>query len=96
MLKMRWRIIRNSNFYPIKQQGRIIMACFLLQNHIRENMTVDPIENVYGDNSQNEEEVNELDGEPITSVEPTQEWTDWRYTLANQMFNDWMQSRHVA
>ncbi|KAH6778908.1 hypothetical protein C2S52_010145 [Perilla frutescens var. hirtella] len=96
MLKMRWDIIRNPNFYPIKQQGRIIMACCLLQNHIRQNMPVDPIEAVYGDDTQNEEETIELDGEPITSVEPTQEWTDWRHNLANQMFNQWMQNRHMA
>ncbi|XP_057788952.1 protein ALP1-like [Salvia miltiorrhiza] len=44
MLKMRWDIIRNPNFYPIKQQDRIIMACCLLQNHIRDHMPVDPIE----------------------------------------------------
>ncbi|XP_042049979.1 uncharacterized protein LOC121795505 [Salvia splendens] len=96
MLKMRWGIIRNSNIYPIKQQGRIIMPCFLLQSHIREHMHVDPIENVYGDDSQNEEEDSGLDGEPVTYVEPTQEWTNWRYNFANQIFNDWMQNRHVA
>ncbi|KAH6764233.1 hypothetical protein C2S51_015482 [Perilla frutescens var. frutescens] len=95
MLKMRWDIIRNPNFYPIKQQGRIIMACCLLQNHIRENMPVDPIEIRYGDNPQHEGPV-ELDGDPITSVEPTQEWTDLRYNLANQMFNHWMQNRHMS
>ncbi|KAH6779586.1 hypothetical protein C2S52_010823 [Perilla frutescens var. hirtella] len=78
MLKMRWDIIRNSNFYPIKQQEIIIMACCLLQNHIRQNMPIDPIEARYGDNTQTEEEITELDGEPVTSVEPTQEWTDWR------------------
>ncbi|KAH6775521.1 hypothetical protein C2S52_013082 [Perilla frutescens var. hirtella] len=82
MLKMRWDIIMNANFYPIKQQGRIIMACCFLQNHIRQNMSVDPIEAAYGDNTQNEEETIELDGDPITSVEPTQEWTDWRHNLA--------------
>ena len=96
MLKMRWGIIRNPNFYPIKQQGRIIMACCLLQNHIREHMPVDPIENDYGDNLRNEEEAIGLDGESITSVEPTQEWTNWRYNLANEMFSQWMESRHVA
>ncbi|KAH6823449.1 hypothetical protein C2S53_014657 [Perilla frutescens var. hirtella] len=94
MLKMRWDIIRNPNFYPIKQQGRIIMACCLLQNHIRENMPVDPIEIRYGDNPQHEGPI-ELDGDLITSVEPTQEWTDLRYNLANQMFNHWMQNRHA-
>ncbi|KAH6786868.1 hypothetical protein C2S52_006420 [Perilla frutescens var. hirtella] len=95
MLKMHWDIIRNANFYPIKQQGRIIMACCFLQNHIRQNMSVDPIETVYGDNTQNEEETIELDRNPITSVEPTQEWTDWRHNLAVQMFNQWMQNRHA-
>ncbi|XP_042019106.1 uncharacterized protein At2g29880-like [Salvia splendens] len=33
------------------------MACCLLQNHIREHMPVDPIENDYGNNLRNEEEM---------------------------------------
>ncbi|XP_057770902.1 uncharacterized protein LOC130990693 [Salvia miltiorrhiza] len=67
------------------------------ENHIRDHMPVDPIETHYNDNLQNEDQdAIELDGEPITSVEPTQEWTDWRYNLASQMFNQWMQNRHVA
>lgn len=95
LLKMRWDIIRNSNFYPIKLQGRIIMACCLLHNHIRANMPVDPIEIQMDAGSQNEEETIQLEGEPITSVEPTLEWTNWRHNLANQMFKQWIQNRHT-
>ncbi|KAJ8765417.1 hypothetical protein K2173_013175 [Erythroxylum novogranatense] len=96
LLKVRWHIIRNSNWYPIKLQSKIIMACCLLHNHLRRNMPIDPAE--VDLDAEEEEEENEggvgLDGEPITSVEPSEEWINWRQTLANQMFDEWRQNRN--
>lgn len=43
-LKMKWAILRSPVFYPIKNQSRIITACRLLQNHIRRDMSIDPVE----------------------------------------------------
>ena len=43
-LKIRWAILREKSFYPIKIQARIINACALLHNHIRREISVDPIE----------------------------------------------------
>ncbi|KAL3520522.1 hypothetical protein ACH5RR_018671 [Cinchona calisaya] len=84
LLKIRREIISNPNWYPIKVQSKIITAYCLLHNHIRRNMFVDTAE---VDLDEDEEEAHvELDGEPITSVEPSDEWTNWRLTLANQMF----------
>ncbi|KAL7254280.1 hypothetical protein ACSBR1_008642 [Camellia fascicularis] len=34
MLKMRWAILHNASYYPIKTQNRIITACCMLHNII--------------------------------------------------------------
>ncbi|XP_057774824.1 uncharacterized protein LOC130993805 [Salvia miltiorrhiza] len=44
ILKMRWGILRSTTFYPIKIQNRLIMAAFLINNFIRSEMAIDPIE----------------------------------------------------
>ncbi|KAL0386300.1 UNVERIFIED_CONTAM: hypothetical protein Sradi_3024300 [Sesamum radiatum] len=44
LLKARWAILRSPAFYSIKIQNRIIMACCLLHNYIRQEMADDPIE----------------------------------------------------
>ncbi|XP_050124808.1 protein ALP1-like [Malus sylvestris] len=46
LLKGRWSILRSPSFYPIRTQGRIITACCLLHNLIRQEMSVDPMENL--------------------------------------------------
>ncbi|XP_012850062.1 PREDICTED: uncharacterized protein LOC105969832 [Erythranthe guttata] len=42
ILKSRWGILRSPEYYPIKAQNRIIMACCLIDNFIRANVDVDP------------------------------------------------------
>ncbi|KAK3212181.1 hypothetical protein Dsin_016887 [Dipteronia sinensis] len=42
LLKKRWAILRSPSFYPIRFQGRMIIACALLHNFIRMYMDVDP------------------------------------------------------
>ncbi|XP_073120029.1 uncharacterized protein [Henckelia pumila] len=44
LLKKRWAILRSPSFYPVKVQNRIILACTLLHNFIRSQMTEDPME----------------------------------------------------
>ncbi|KAK2661247.1 hypothetical protein Ddye_007780 [Dipteronia dyeriana] len=41
LLKKRWAILRSHSFYPIRFQGRMIIACALLHNFIRMYMHVD-------------------------------------------------------
>ncbi|KAL3534882.1 hypothetical protein ACH5RR_003343 [Cinchona calisaya] len=95
LLKIRWEIISNPNWYPTKVRSKIITTCYLLQNHIRRNMPVDPVEVDLDEESEDDEGAPvELDGEPITLVDPSDKWTNWRQTLANQMFDQWMQSRN--
>ncbi|KAK2659214.1 hypothetical protein Ddye_005747 [Dipteronia dyeriana] len=44
LLKKHWAILRSPSFYLIKTQCKIIVACSLLHNLIRREMTVDPLE----------------------------------------------------
>ncbi|XVF64247.1 hypothetical protein PTKIN_Ptkin09bG0153100 [Pterospermum kingtungense] len=48
LLKIRWCILRSLSFYLIKIHNRIIVACCLLHNFIRREMSYDPIE-AFGD-----------------------------------------------
>ena len=48
-LKMRWTILKERPWYPVKTTCRIIYTCALLHNHIRREMTLDPLEVELGD-----------------------------------------------
>ena len=65
LLKIRWAILRSPSFYPVKTQGKIITTCALLQNLIRREMEVDPMEadlgEVLGDQDVGLDEVDYID-----------------------------------
>ena len=87
VLKMRWGILRSASFYPIKIQIRLIMACILLHNFIRAEMTDDPIErelDAIPDTIPLEED--NQDVEYVGNVEPSTEWTQMRDEMANSMW----------
>ncbi|XP_047953135.1 putative nuclease HARBI1 [Salvia hispanica] len=88
-LKMRWSILPSASFYPIKIQIQMIMACFLLHNFIRGEMTNDPIEQQIDGDTQNGV-VDDVDGEAeyIDQVETSTAWTQMREDLANSMWNN--------
>ncbi|KAK9292927.1 hypothetical protein L1049_020908 [Liquidambar formosana] len=86
-LKLRWAILRSNSFYPVKTHCKIIVACCLLHNLIQREMPVDLVEALFV------EQVNQVQGEPITTIESSNQWNAWRTNLANQMFNDWRESR---
>ncbi|XP_010044171.2 protein ALP1-like [Eucalyptus grandis] len=88
LLKLRWAILRSPSFYPIRTQGRIIIACCLLHNLIRREMAIDPIEAQLDEVATTIEDV-----ETIDVVEPSDHWATWRQNLAVQMFNEWNASR---
>ncbi|KAL0392934.1 UNVERIFIED_CONTAM: hypothetical protein Sradi_2516200 [Sesamum radiatum] len=44
LLKVRWGILRSQSFYPIDVQNKIIIACCILHNFIRNEMPDDPLE----------------------------------------------------
>ncbi|KAL8480113.1 hypothetical protein ACS0TY_026879 [Phlomoides rotata] len=85
LLKKWWAILRSPSFYPINIHNKIILACVLIHNFIRNESTDDPlevnlhsaIENPRGD-----------DGF-IVAVNPSQAWTNWRDNLAQEMFANW-------
>lgn len=83
LLKGRWGILRSASFYPIKVQNRIILACCLVHNFIRDVMTIDPLE------SENSEFGDQHLEDPIDVVESSQQWTSWRDNLALSMFDEW-------
>ncbi|XP_012853246.1 PREDICTED: uncharacterized protein LOC105972811 isoform X1 [Erythranthe guttata] len=91
ILKSRWGILRSASYYPIKIQNRIIMACCLLHNFIRTTNDFDPEENVVAQEiiRKNPDRSYAV----IQSVEPSDEWTAWRDTLAMNMYNNWLRER---
>ncbi|KAK2653136.1 hypothetical protein Ddye_012992 [Dipteronia dyeriana] len=94
LLKKRWAILRSPSFYLIRFQGRTIIACALLHNFIRMYMDVDPEE--YTPITLDELPIGEdiLDVlESIDVVEASDEWSQWRDDLAEEMFDTWMSRR---
>ena len=85
ILKMRWTVLRSPYFYLIKIQNRVIMACCLIHNFTRREMSIDPDENAY-DLSPNSENV--VEDEVIGSIASSSQWTTWRDDLAKQMFDE--------
>ncbi|KAJ0485092.1 putative harbinger transposase-derived nuclease domain-containing protein [Helianthus annuus] len=86
MIKDRWAILRDNSYHPIESMPRIIIACCLLHNFIRTTMSEDPLDNEIPVN--HTQPANDHDN-VISMIEPSQEWTDRRDLLANEMFNNW-------
>ncbi|CAL5325160.1 unnamed protein product [Camellia sinensis] len=86
LLKLRWEILRTYSYFPIKTQCRIITACCLLHNLIKREMPMDPLEVDLDDTLPNNQETG---NEYIDTIEGSDQWSNWRDTLANQMYNEW-------
>ncbi|PWA74366.1 myb/SANT-like domain, Harbinger transposase-derived nuclease domain protein [Artemisia annua] len=84
ILKARWGILRDNSYYPIDLKNRIIMACCLLHNFIRQEMPNDPFET---ENEQDEGtgDVGGGDEDNINYVGTSSEWTAYRNNLADNM-----------
>ena len=79
MIKQRWAILRSPSFYPVATQRRTITTCCLLHNFLmqeRENAPLDDAPVV-------------LHGETISSIETSDQWTNWRDQLAQKMYDEW-------
>ncbi|KAL2226715.1 UNVERIFIED_CONTAM: hypothetical protein Sindi_2030200 [Sesamum indicum] len=85
-----WGILRSQSFYLIKVQSRIILACCLPHNFLRQEMLDDPLEHdlptVGLDEWDNEHE-------NVWNIETNPKWTSWRDTLAMSMCNEWTSCR---
>ncbi|XP_057249238.1 protein ALP1-like [Beta vulgaris subsp. vulgaris] len=91
LLKGRWSILRSPSFFPIRTQGRIVMACCLLHNLIRRIMPTDDIAYDSDEESEDDDVDDDLDDEMefISTLETSDAWTNFRNTLAQDMFNSW-------
>ncbi|GAB4826360.1 hypothetical protein Ancab_040358 [Ancistrocladus abbreviatus] len=90
---LRWSILRSPSFYPVRIHNRIIIVCCMLHNFIRQEMEYDPIEEEYEEQVEHSHGSNETE-EIISSVDPTNEWSEWRANLATNMFNEWRAHRN--
>ncbi|KAL8474403.1 hypothetical protein ACS0TY_031031 [Phlomoides rotata] len=73
---MRRGILWSASFYPIKTQIRLIMACFLLHNYIRNEMSVDPAEVLFDSGEGGQEECPDIP-DMISTIELTAEWNGY-------------------
>lgn len=87
ILKSRWAILRSHAYYQIEQQNHIILACCLLHNFIRSTTDVDPEKSVIPEYVSNYENGYAVD-HYIDNIQPSQERTNWRDTLAIAMYNE--------
>ncbi|KAA0065893.1 retrotransposon protein [Cucumis melo var. makuwa] len=86
VLKGRWAILRGKSYYPVEVQCCTILACCLLHNLINREMT----------NFDIEDNIDEVDSTHATTVaddihyiETSNEWSQWRDDLAEEMFTEW-------
>ncbi|XP_023737574.1 protein ANTAGONIST OF LIKE HETEROCHROMATIN PROTEIN 1-like [Lactuca sativa] len=88
ILKARWGILRDNSYYPIDLKNKIIMACCLLHNYIRQEMTTDPFENHF-ELDEGTGDVSGGDYDNITSIGVSTEWTTFTNNLAQNIFDSW-------
>ncbi|GAA0185130.1 hypothetical protein LIER_32418 [Lithospermum erythrorhizon] len=83
LLKKRWEILRTPNFYPLKTQIRVINACWILHNFLRDEMPddelLDQVDKRFENNTEGaddfEHEIVREEEDQITSIRVTNEWT---------------------
>ncbi|KMT08219.1 hypothetical protein BVRB_6g142370 [Beta vulgaris subsp. vulgaris] len=97
LLKKRWAILRKSSFYEKQTQVRIINACFVLHNFVREeNMDEENLLYEVDEDLSNVEAVDTLDDEGEDFVSTTQtspQWNDFRDELAKKLFREYQARR---
>ncbi|GFZ14355.1 hypothetical protein Acr_24g0005450 [Actinidia rufa] len=83
ILKLWWAILWNEPYFPARTQGRIIVACCLLHNLMKREMSVDPVEAELDELKEAQGNQDGVLGEVyIDVVKPSDQWTDWRVALA--------------
>ncbi|KAL0312448.1 UNVERIFIED_CONTAM: hypothetical protein Sradi_5644100 [Sesamum radiatum] len=87
LLKVRWGILRSQSFYPIDVQSKIIIACCLLHNFIRNEMPEDPLEMELPDTR---DAGGDTVADCISTIESSHVWSAWRDQLASTMYNEWL------
>ncbi|KAL0550221.1 hypothetical protein IC582_014725 [Cucumis melo] len=93
VLKGRCTILRGKPYYSIEVQCRTILACCLLHNLINRDMaTFDIVDDI--------DEVDSTHAtcaiDDIHYIETSNEWTQWKDDLAEEMFSEWELRNHMA
>ncbi|CAN1293917.1 Putative nuclease HARBI1, partial [Linum perenne] len=83
LLKMWWAILRDTTWYSPEVFGRIVHACCLLHNFIKQQAGVDALERAYVQPASTESSsmAEEMD-EVASSMQPSPEWTNFRNEIA--------------
>lgn len=90
--KKKWAILRVQSFFDIKDQIRIINACCVLHNfardrqHVMDDLLLPEVDHELDDL---ELETGD-DANLITSVEVTNEWTNFRQNFADDMYAEYL------
>ncbi|XP_057800517.1 uncharacterized protein LOC131015993 [Salvia miltiorrhiza] len=90
VMKMRWGILRSTSYYPIQIQNRLIMACFVLNNFIRSEMAVDPIEEQFDRLIDESADIQGEHGPYQYVVESSPEWNAARDELSRSMWQQYL------
>ena len=96
LLKVRWEVLAKGTKYPLSTQIDIILACVYIHNLIRQQMSVDPMEAILDAYMEEEGENDEIedDGDYIQNCEASEEWTNFRNTLTQDMYDAFLARRH--
>ncbi|GLT34150.1 hypothetical protein SLA2020_086850 [Shorea laevis] len=93
LIKKRWAIVRHACFYDVKTQIRIINACFILHNFIRDEMVEEDLLREVDEELEEAALENEVERDNITFVGVTNEWSQFRDNLAMEMFEEYQARR---
>ncbi|XP_021734166.1 uncharacterized protein LOC110700893 [Chenopodium quinoa] len=97
LLKGRWGILRSPSWFSLKTHGRIVLACALLHNLVKRYMLAEfDDDDLYEESDSDDDDgdaSDEDDVDYITSIAVTDPWTNFRNTMAQNMFNEW-RARH--
>lgn len=95
LLKKRWAILCTASFFDVKTQVRIINACCIIHNFLRDEMPDDQLLDEVDRDLENASEVEDedVDDEHIRIVKVTQECTTFRDALAMEMFAEYQARR---
>ena len=93
LLSKRWAILRNNSFYDKQTQVRIINACFVLHNFVREeNLNEENLLNEVDDDLSNVEAFDTMEDEGedfILTAQASPQWNNLRDEMSQKMFREY-------
>ncbi|XP_048497872.1 protein ALP1-like [Beta vulgaris subsp. vulgaris] len=97
LLKKRWSIIRDPSFYGKKTQVKIMNACFILHNFLREEkLEEESLLQEVDQDLLNAEGIDEEQQEDyIMAIRSSHEWNEFRDDLARKLFADYQRRRRA-